>query len=95
MLQMMKIHNILLWEKLLQQQKFCLGFGVFFVYTIYIVVGQTQNMFFRKMLWKNLNNLFGPSNNILCMCAKLLQSCLTLGNPMDCSLPGSSIQGIL
>ena len=26
--------------------------------------------------------------------AQLLQSCLTLYNPMDCSLPGSSIHGI-
>ena len=26
--------------------------------------------------------------------AKLLQSCPTLSNPMDCSLPGSSIHGI-
>ena len=28
-------------------------------------------------------------------CAKSLQSCLTLCNPMNCSLPGSSIHGIL
>ena len=28
------------------------------------------------------------------VCAKLLQSCLTLFNPMDCSLPGSSVHGI-
>ena len=27
--------------------------------------------------------------------AKSLQSCLTLCNPMDCSLPGSSAHGIL
>ena len=27
--------------------------------------------------------------------AKLLQSCLTLCHPMDCSLPGSSVHGIL
>ena len=27
--------------------------------------------------------------------AKPLQSCLTLGNPVDCSLPGSSVHGIL
>ena len=27
--------------------------------------------------------------------AKSLQSCLTLGDPMDCSLPGSSVHGIL
>ena len=30
-----------------------------------------------------------------CMCAKALQSCLTLCDPMDCSLPGSSVHGIL
>ena len=29
------------------------------------------------------------------MQAKSLQSCLTLCNPMDCSLPGSSVHGIL
>ena len=28
-------------------------------------------------------------------CAKLLQSCLTLCNPIECSLPGSSVHGIL
>ena len=26
--------------------------------------------------------------------AKLLQSCLTLRDPLDCSLPGSSVHGI-
>ena len=31
---------------------------------------------------------------VLC-CAKLLQSCVTLGSSMDCSLPGSSVCGIL
>ena len=29
------------------------------------------------------------------MCAKSLQSCPTLGDPMDCSPPGSSVHGIL
>ena len=29
------------------------------------------------------------------MHTKLLQSCPTLCNPMDCSLPGSSVHGIL
>ena len=29
------------------------------------------------------------------MCAKLLPSCLTLCDPIDCSLPGSSVHGIL
>ena len=27
------------------------------------------------------------------MCAKLLQSCLTLCDPMDCSQPGSAVHG--
>ena len=35
---------------------------------------------------------FGHS---LCMRVKSLQSCLTLCDPMDCSLPGSSVDGIL
>ena len=30
-----------------------------------------------------------------CMCAKLLQSCPTLCDPMDCNLPGPSVQRIL
>ena len=30
-----------------------------------------------------------------CVCASVLQSCLTLRDPMDCSLLGSSIHGIL
>ena len=30
-----------------------------------------------------------------CVHAKLLQSCLTLGGPRDCSPPGSSVHGIL
>ena len=29
------------------------------------------------------------------VCAKLLQSCLTLCDPTDCSLPGSSVHAIL
>ena len=32
---------------------------------------------------------------IACVCAKLLQSCLTLCNPTDCSPPGSSVHGLL
>ena len=30
-----------------------------------------------------------------CMCAKSLQSCLTLCDPVDCRLPGTSVHGIL
>ena len=35
------------------------------------------------------------SNTIHCVCILSLQSCLTLCNPMKCSLPGSSVHGIL
>ena len=31
----------------------------------------------------------------VCVCAKLLQSCLSQCDPMDCSPPGSSVRGIL
>ena len=31
----------------------------------------------------------------LCVCDKLLQSCLAVCDPMDCSPPGSSVHGIL
>ena len=31
----------------------------------------------------------------MCVHAKLLQSCLTLCNPMNCTPPGSSVHGIL
>ena len=33
--------------------------------------------------------------HVMCMCAKSLQSCPTLCDPMDCSPPGSSVHGIL
>ena len=31
----------------------------------------------------------------MCMCAKSLQPCVTLSDPMDCSTPGSSAHGML
>ena len=31
----------------------------------------------------------------VCVCAKLLHLCLILCDPMNCSLPGSSVHGIL
>ena len=37
----------------------------------------------------------GPYYNYVCVLAKSLQSCLTLSDAMDCSLPGSSVHGIL
>ena len=37
----------------------------------------------------------GDEGTVSYVRAKSLQSCLTLCNPMDCSLPGSSVHGIL
>ena len=34
-------------------------------------------------------------SSVVCSCAKLLQSCPTLCDPMDCSPPRSSVHGIL
>ena len=38
---------------------------------------------------------FFPLSLPACVCAKSLQSCPTLCDPMDCSPPGSSVSGIL
>ena len=34
------------------------------------------------------------SKSLCAVCAKSLQSCLTLCDPMDCNPPGSSVRGI-
>ena len=39
------------------------------------------------------NSMFSLVIYFMCRCVKLLQSCLTLCDPMDCSLPGSSVHG--
>ena len=36
-----------------------------------------------------------PHSGFACVCAKSLQSCLSLWDPMDCNPPGSSVYGIL
>ena len=41
------------------------------------------------------NKWRGKDTSIRSICAKSLQSCLTLCDPMDCSPPGSSVHGIL
>ena len=42
-----------------------------------------------------ISTLKTGNNNDMCMPPKSLQSCLTLCDPMDCSLPGSSVHGTL
>ena len=39
--------------------------------------------------------LLGDVDVSACVCAKSLYSCVTLCDPMDCNLPGSSVHRIL
>ena len=46
-------------------------------------------------IFKSLFKPWALFHQVACLCAKLLQSSLTLCDPMDCSPPGSSVRGIL
>ena len=50
-----------------------------------------------KQKYAHIHRCIYPYTCMCCAmcCAKLFQSCLTLFDLMDCSLPGSSIHGIL
>ena len=41
-----------------------------------------------------MEKLFNKLHIVVCVHAKSLQSCPTLCNPMDCSMPGSFVRGI-
>ena len=45
--------------------------------------------------WTFVGKVMSLLFNMLSAAAKSLQLCPTLSDPMDCSLPGSSIDGIL
>ena len=45
-----------------------------------------------NMPWLNIYYVYDPRMNVL---SEVTQSLLTLCNPVDCSLPGSSVHGIL
>ena len=47
--------------------------------------------YFEKSEQCNVNRVPGH----MCVCAKLLQLCLTISDTMDCSLLGSSVHGAL
>ena len=77
--------------------------GLFYLYNRTIV---SENMLKRMnasgvsqhtFLFLLYNECHGQPIVVLCddAAAKSLQSCLTLRDPMDCSLPGSSVHGIL
>ena len=57
-----------------------------------------MNFIRKNVLWILIMEILGekkiPNSIQRCTAAKSLQSCPTLSDPMDCSLPGSSAQGI-
>ena len=71
-------------------------FQAFYNWIIHPVKGKKDVVVFKDHfeIWKNEPGsvYFFPLTP--CMCAKLLQSYPTLCNPMDCSLPGSSVVGV-
>jgi len=67
-------------------------------YSLYLCDTWIENMNKCVCVCAILHQACGPisSRNVLwCMHAKLLQSCPTLCNPMDCNPSGSSVHGIL
>ena len=67
-----------------------------------LVISHFKYSFLKSRSTVNLQCCVGPrrtakcfSHICACVHAKLLQLCLTVCNPIDCSLPGSSICGIL
>ena len=54
-----------------------------------------ENRLAEIMNWYEKRGRISFASPSACIHAKLLQSCLPLCNPMDCSLPGSSVRGIL
>ena len=47
-----------------------------------------------KIIWFEKDTVFGSSTIDLLCCCSAAKSCLTLCDPMDYSLPGSSVHGI-
>ena len=55
--------------------------------------GRTLEVGFLPVCPLCLKRCLAPAGLCACLLAKLLMSCLTLRDPMDCSLPGSSVHG--
>ena len=52
----------------------------------WVILGKTE---FLHCSWKSFLRV------VIILSVLVAQSCLTLGNPMDCNPPGSSVHGIL
>ena len=53
---------------------------------------ETYWLMFLELIWGQINPFL---QNYMCACVLLLQICPALCHPMDCSLPASSVHGIL
>ena len=91
-----KISNVLLMVLLRYSlQHYCMGIKIengkinfFMLFWIHATAAEKKNVDLHGMTWKN-------SPRTSAAAAKLLQSCLTLCNPIDGSPPGSPVPGIL
>ena len=77
------IHNLISTEKISESLVKWISWEIFSYQCTNL--GIIQNHF--------ITCLFIKANYSARMCAKLIQLCLTLCNPMDCSPPGSSVHG--
>ena len=59
------------------------------------MVNGRHNLMQRLRAWDLGLHCLGSSPSSAAAAAKLLQSCPTLCDPIDCSLPGFSVHGIL
>ena len=84
------INTPLLWEMLIMQTLCMCGAGS--MWEIYHPLNFAMNL---KLIWKIKMFIGRVSLVFVWVCVQLLQSCLTLPNPMECSCPGSSVHGIL
>ena len=86
-----------------QTQVFCTAGRLFTVWAtreaqilLILDLKSSQQLSFRVTVSGMKRTRLGlPANPYTGVCAKSLQSCPTLCTPMDCSLPGSSVCGIL
>ena len=56
------------------------------LHSLHLLVGGTFSLRFKRIFSGTME---------YCVCVSVAQLCLTLCDPMDCSLPGSSVHGIL
>ena len=69
----------------------CVSSGSFYYFSLEYYASFPFPLFQENFLLVHISIFFGSFT----WCAKLLQWCLSLCNPMDCSPPGPSVHGIL